>query len=283
MAIRKIIKIEEDKCNGCGLCVPNCAEGAIQIINGKAVLVKDSYCDGLGACLGHCPQDALHIIEREADEFDEEEAMEFVSLLNGSQVAGKSHHQGHHGHDCKGHHHGEKDHENGHKGHGHGHHHRGGGCPGSRMRVIDHEDENTGKAVSISGGDVEIKIKPQLKQWPVQLSLVPSGAPFFKNADLLITADCVPFALANYHLELLKGKAVVIGCPKLDDIESYVEKLSDIFSENDLKSITVAHMEVPCCSGIVKAAEVALQNSGKRIPMKYVRITIDGQAQEWER
>lgn len=258
MAIRKIIQIEEDKCNGCGLCVPNCAEGAIQIIDGKAKLVKDSYCDGLGACLGHCPQDALHIIEREADEFDEEEAMEFVKKVQQKNV--NSHMEPPHHH-------------------GHGGHHHGGGCPGSRMRVFNQGGSDTSKATAVSSGDIEVKIKPQLRQWPVQLHLVPVNAPYFENADLLVTADCVPFAYANYHLELLKGKAVVIGCPKLDDLEAYVEKLTEIVSRNNLKSITVAHMEVPCCSGIVRAVDLALQRCGKNVPLTKVKITINGEAE----
>ncbi len=264
MAVRKIIRIEEDKCNGCGLCVPNCAEGAIQIIDGKAKLVKDSYCDGLGACLGHCPQDALHIIEREADEFNEEEAMEFVRKIKDDakniEVKNVQDKSGCHGH-----------------GSAHGHHQ--GGCPGSRMRVIERE-ENKGPSSVITSSDIEIKIKPQLKQWPVQLNLVPVNAPYFQNADLLVTADCVPFAYPNYHLDLLKGKAVVIGCPKLDDIEHYTAKLTEIFKNNSLKSITVAHMEVPCCSGIVRAVDIALERSGKEIPVKRVKIGINGDSQE---
>ncbi len=263
MAVRKIIHIDEEKCNGCGLCVPNCAEGAIQIIDGKARLVKDSYCDGLGACLGHCPQDALHIIEREADEFDEEAAMNFVKSLK--EKAAKDSHAGHRG-ACN---------------HGGGHQHGGGGCPGSRMRMFNSNQQSPGKAAAVSSGDIEVRIKPQLKQWPVQLNLVPVTAPFFNGADLLVTADCVPFAYPNYHLDLLKGKAVVVGCPKLDDLEHYIEKLTKIFAMNDIKSITVAHMEVPCCSGIVRAVDIALQNAGKDIPVNRVRIGIEGDATNW--
>lgn len=251
MAIRKIIKIEEEKCNGCGLCVPNCVEGAIQIINGKAKLVKDSYCDGLGACLGHCPQDALHIVERDADEFDEQEAAKFVQAQKQEKPQTGNI-------PVEGHHH--------------------GGCPGTRIRMMGNRTENTGAAVT-ANGDVEIRIKPQLRQWPVQLSLVPVSAPFFQDVDLLVTADCVPFAYPDYHLELLKGKALVVGCPKLDDIGMYTDKLTRIFSSNDIKSVTVAHMEVPCCSGIVRAVETAVSHCGKDIPVKLVRITIDGRAE----
>lgn len=253
MAIRKIIKIDEEKCNGCGLCVPNCAEGAIQIIDGKAKLVKDSYCDGLGACLGHCPEDALHIIERDADDFDEEEAMNFVKSLK-KEAPKHSHTQQP------------------------AHHHGGGGCPGSRMMMFGKAENTAAKATAVSSEDFEVKIKPQLKQWPVQLSLVPVNAPYFDNADLLVTADCVPFAYANYHIDLLKGKAVVIGCPKLDDIEFYTDKLTQIIESNNIKSVTVAHMEVPCCSGIVRAVDIALQRSSKDIPVTRVKIGINGEA-----
>lgn len=251
--IRKIVHIEEDKCNGCGLCVPSCAEGAIQIIDGKAKLVKDQYCDGLGACLGECPMDAIHIIERDADEFDEAAAMEHVRKMQQPAQAAAAR-----------------------PAHGHGHDHSHGGCPGSRMRTFNQEapaPEGSGS------GDIAFSLKPQLQQWPVQLHLVPVQAPYFKNADLLITADCVPFAYPDYHPKLLKGKKVVIGCPKLDDIDFYVEKLTAIIEANDLKSITVAFMEVPCCSGIVYAAEQAVKASGARIPVQKVRISLDGQKQ----
>lgn len=260
MAVRKIIQIEEDKCNGCGLCVPNCVEGAIQIIDGKAKLIKDSYCDGLGACLGHCPMDALHVIEREADDFDEEEAMEFARKAK-SADSKQNHAPAQH-----------------HRPQSIPHHHGGGGCPGSRMMMFGENETENSKAAAVNSGDIEVRIKPQLRQWPVQLNLVPVNAPYFENADLLITADCVPIAYANYHLELLKGKAVVIGCPKLDDIEHYVEKLSAIVANNSINSITVAYMEVPCCSGIVRAAETAIANSGKKIKLNKVMIKINGEA-----
>lgn len=277
MAIRKIIEINEEKCDGCGLCVPNCAEGAIQIIDGKAKLVSDIYCDGLGACLGHCPQDALKIIEREADEFDEEAVEE---LLNSQGKTFKpmnaAQHNHHEDHDCgcssketaapapapmaaKGH-------------HQHGH---GGGCPGSRMMKFD--EVNTAAEATVSSGDIEVKIKPQLKQWPVQLKLVPVHAPYFENADLLVTADCVPFAYPNYHLDLLKGKAVVVGCPKLDDIEFYTNKLTEIIEVNNLKSVTVAYMEVPCCQGIVRAVDIAVARANKDVKVNKVKIGIRGE------
>lgn len=256
---RLIIHIDEEKCNGCGLCVPNCAEGAIQIIDGKAKLVKDEYCDGLGACLGHCPQDALHLIEREAPEFDEEAAMEFVRDLKENKITVEEVLAAD-----------EKKPEKP---------AIGGGCPGSRMRILN--QDNTAPAPEETGsGDISFSLKPQLQQWPVQLSLVPVQAPYFQDADLLITADCVPFAYPDYHPKLLKGKKVVVGCPKLDDVDFYIKKLTAIIKENDLNSITVAFMEVPCCNGIVYAAEQAVLASGKNIQVNKIRITIDGKKQQ---
>lgn len=254
MAIRKIVNIDEDKCNGCGLCVPNCAEGAIKIFDGKAKLLAENLCDGLGACLGECPQGAITITEREADEFDESAVHEHLNKQSKPEPQA---------HSCS----------------GHGHAPMGGGCPGSRAREINRQ-ESAGAAASVSAGDIEVKIKPQLQQWPVQLMLVPERASYFEGADLLITADCVPFAYPNYHLELLKGKKVVVGCPKLDDNGYYVEKLTNILSNNNINSVTVAFMEVPCCGGIVMAAERALQMSGKNIPLHKIRITINGEAQK---
>lgn len=253
MAIRKIVHINEDKCNGCGLCVPSCAEGAIKIIDGKAKLLSENLCDGLGACLGDCPQGAIEITERDAVEFDETAVK--IHLEKEGKTMNNSHEQ-----------------------HQHGHHH-GGGCPGSRMMEINRQQDQQA-ASSVSSGDIEVKIKPQLSQWPVQLMLVPQNAPYFEGADLLITADCVPFAYPNYHLDLLKGKKVVVGCPKLDDIQYYIEKLTGIIKTNNINSVTVAFMEVPCCGGILRAAEQALADSGKNIPLYKVRIGINGEAQK---
>lgn len=261
MALRKIVNIDEEKCNGCGLCVPSCAEGAIKIINGKAKLIADNLCDGLGACLGDCPQGAITVTERDADEFDEEAVKKHLGAEGKVPVqhaaaqseAPKSTPVPVH------------------------HHHGGGGCPGSRAMAINREN-NAAASTAVSSGDIEVKIKPQLSQWPVQLMLVPERAPYFENADLLVTADCVPFAYPNYHLDLLKGKKVVVGCPKLDDIQHYAEKLENIIKNNTINSVTVAFMEVPCCGGIVRAAELALAESGKNIPLHKVRIGINGDA-----
>lgn len=252
--IRKIVQIDQDRCNGCGICVPSCAEGAIKMINGKAVLSADNLCDGLGACLGECPQDAIRIIERDADEFDEAEVEKHLKEIGNAPANEHGHHShGHHGHE-----HG--------KGHGHGH---GGGCPGSRAMSFD---KTSATAAPESGSR-----QSQLGQWPVQLHLVSTTAPYFQDADLLITADCVPFAYADFHKDFLAGKAVVIGCPKLDDNQFYLQKLTELFRNSALKSITVLRMEVPCCGGIVMAAKQALAACGKDIPFREVTVGIRGE------
>lgn len=235
MAKRKIIKIDEDKCNGCGECIPNCKEGALKIINGKAWLVSDIFCDGLGACLGHCPQGAITIEEREAPAFDEKKAM--------AHKARRAHERLH----------------------------AAGGCPGSK--VVDFGKERT----SAKSANPAAPRKSELRQWPVQIMLAPANAPYFKGADLLIAADCVPFAYANFHEDLLRGKIVLVGCPKLDDPGYYKEKLSEIVKNNDIKSITYAHMEVPCCSGFVGVLKDAIAQSGKKIPFSEAVINIRGE------
>lgn len=250
--IRKIVHIDQEKCDGCGLCVPSCAEGAIKIADGKAQIAADNLCDGLGACLGECPQDAITIIEREADEFDEE-AVEKHLHAEGAVPAEHGHGAGHHGHAHGGH-------------HGHAH---GGGCPGSRVQSFA---PAPGTPAASAGA-----VQSQLAQWPVQLHLVPVTAPYFKDAELLITADCVPFAYANYHHDFLAGKAVVVGCPKLDDNNAYVTKLTELFRVSGIKGITVLRMEVPCCGGIVMAARQALAASGMEIPFREVTISIRGE------
>lgn len=251
---RNIVHIDEEKCNGCGICIPSCAEGAIQIIDGKAKLIKDEFCDGHGACLGECPMDAITIIEREAKEFDEEAAMAHVARMQVEEELKKAKVQ-------------NQETAN----------YSSGGCPGSRMRMLNTE---TPAPVEAGSGDISFSLKSQLQQWPVQLTLVPVQAPYFQNADLLITADCVPFAYPDYHPKLLKGKKVVIGCPKLDDLDAYVEKLTAIVKSNKLNSITVAFMEVPCCSGIVYAAEKAVCDAGVNIPVHKVRISLEGNRED---
>jgi ferredoxin len=242
--IRKIVQIDEERCNGCGLCVPACAEGAIAIVDGKARLAADSLCDGLGACLGDCPQDAIRIIEREADEFDEEAVEKHLKEIGGEKSL-HAHHPGHQQH-----------------------HH--GGCPGSRVMTIAPAAEEKVEA--------DMSRRPsRLSQWPVQLHLVPTSAPYFQNADLVIAADCVPFAYADFHEDFLKGKALVIGCPKLDDNRFYAEKLTELFRGSSIRSITVLRMEVPCCGGMVMAARQALAASGKDIPFRELTVGINGE------
>jgi NAD-dependent dihydropyrimidine dehydrogenase PreA subunit len=245
--IRKIVQIDEDKCNGCGLCVPSCAEGAITIVDGKARLAADNLCDGLGACLGDCPQNAITVIERDSDEFDEAAVEEHLKKIGRAPA---SHHQppGASSPPAATHQ---------------------GGCPGSRVMSF--------AAPAAAGPATAGAHQPsQLRQWPVQLHLVPTTAPYFQDADLLIAADCVPFAHANFHEEFLQGKALVIGCPKLDDNKFYTEKLTELLRVSTVRSVTVLRMEVPCCGGIVAAAVQALQASGKDIPFKEVVIGIDG-------
>jgi Pyruvate/2-oxoacid:ferredoxin oxidoreductase delta subunit len=237
MAKRKIVRIDEEKCDGCGLCIPNCAEGALQIVEGKAKLVTDKFCDGLGACLGHCPQDAITVIEREAEGFDEK-AVEHH--LHHKKEAEKIKVEP-----------------------------LFAGCPSSRAMHF-----KPSKSPAVTGPSV--RAVSELSQWPVQLKLVPVNAPYFQGADLLVVADCVPLAYANFHQDFLKGKAVVVGCPKFDDVQLYREKLTEIFKTNPIKSITVPFMEVPCCFGLVKAIEDALKASGKTIPLKKVKVGIRG-------
>jgi len=235
--VRSIIEIDEDKCNGCGRCVPACKEGAIQIIDGKARLVQERYCDGLGACLGECPRGAIRIVEREADEFDEAAALEHVRRMQSQQSSAP----------C--------------------------GCPSARAMSLT-------VAEAQSGGDVSLSGQPQLRNWPVQLALVPVGAPWLDGADLLLSADCVPFAYPDLHGSLLAGRQLIIACPKLDDAAAYVDKLADIFRRHHISSITIARMEVPCCGGLQMIVEQALRAAAKNIPVHTVVVGINGEILE---
>ncbi|HPM43461.1 MAG TPA: 4Fe-4S binding protein [Candidatus Omnitrophota bacterium] len=276
MAKRKIIKIDEDKCNGCGECIPNCPEGALQIIEGKARLVSDLFCDGLGACIGHCPQGAIDIEERETEAYSERKVMENIIKQGPAVIAAHLKHLKEHNEfkllgeamefmKEKGLAAPELDAE---------HNHSSGGCPGSR--IIDRRTVGSAKMDQSVG----VKAQSELEQWPIQINLVPENAPYLKNADLLIAADCVPFAYANFHRDLLKGKTLLVGCPKLDDLEFYREKVGRIIKNNELKSVTYVHMEVPCCFGLISIIEDAIASSGKNIPFKDVTITLQGERKE---
>lgn len=252
--IRKIIHIDEEKCDGCGICVTACHEGAIDIIGGKAKLVRENFCDGLGDCLPSCPQEAISFEEREAPEYDDEAVKKMQREKLKKRLKDNSEMTEH-----------EKKIQM-----QMAMHTAGQGCPGSRFMQFDQKEE---EKVKEEKGNV--KPVSRLGQWPCQIKLVPTKAPFFDGAKLLIATDCTAFAYANIHEEFMKGKITIIGCPKLDEGD-YTEKLTEIIAENDIKRVTVLRMEVPCCGGIQHAAENALKNSGKFIPWQVVTITRDG-------
>lgn len=246
--MRKIIEIDEEKCDGCGNCIPSCAEGAIEIIDGKAKVIKDMYCDGLGACLGECPQDALHLVEREADPFDEEAVEAFLKSKEKDKAPESL----------------------------------GCGCSSENLQTFAPAKDMAScqaanKPVSMKGA------ASALGHWPVQIRLVPPNAPFLENADLLVTADCVPIAYGSYHQDFLKDKVVMMGCPKFDDKESYVEKFAQIFATNTIKSVTALIMEVPCCSGLPGIIKKAMALADKEIPMVTTVISTRGEIVEANR
>lgn len=255
---RKIVSIDENLCDGCGLCVPSCAEGAIQIVDGKARLVSEVYCDGLGACLGECPQGAITIEERPAEEFD---AAAVEEHLQGLGREGGPHRHEHAAEATTAANHGAGGHTF--------------SCPGARTVDLRkrREEECAEPEATFEG-----TLKSELGQWPVKLYLVNPNAPYFQNAELLIAADCTPVAYAAFHPDFLKGKAVVIGCPKFDDLAMYRDKLAAILRANDLRKVTVLHMEVPCCFGLVQVAKEALDASGKDVPFEDVTVTVRGEA-----
>jgi len=232
--LRKIIKIDEENCNGCGACVPACAEGALQIVDGKAKLISEKYCDGLGACLGECPQGAITIEEREAEGFDEEAVKHYPEEKQHAKE----------GLPC--------------------------GCPSATVTRFERQEANE---VAQRGAMYQ---QSMLGHWPVQLTLVPPAAPFLQGADLVLAADCVPFAYASFHHDFLRGHAVLVACPKLDDFQAHQTKLSDILRNSEVNSLTVVHMEVPCCSGLAHMARRAIHSSGKDIPLKEITIGIRG-------
>jgi len=239
---RKIIEIDDELCDGCGECVPSCAEGAIQVVDGKARLMAEKYCDGLGACMGECPNGALQVIEREADDFDEEAVEEY---LKGQEKGPKPAEFA-----------------------------MAAACPSSQVHVF--APAEYGEAPSERGG-APGRVTSRLSHWPVQINLVPPTAPFLKGADLLIVADCAPVAYPNLHADFLEDKVIMMGCPKFDDVAGYIDKFTEIFKVAGIKSITALVMEVPCCSGLPMIVRRAMAAAGKEIPMKQVIISTRGE------
>ena len=231
--IRKIIKIDEEKCNGCGACAAACHEGAIEMIDGKAKLTREDYCDGLGDCLPACPTNAITFEEREAPAYDEAAVLKSKEKKASAPLP------------C--------------------------GCPGTQSKAINRDVCDCGTAPA--------PVSSQLRQWPVQIKLVPVNAPYFDGANLLVAADCTAYAYGNFHNEFIRGRITLIGCPKLDEGD-YTEKLTAIIKNNDIKSVTVVRMEVPCCGGIENAVKRALMASGKFIPWRVVTVTTDGRLVE---
>ncbi len=235
-AKRKIIRIDDELCDGCGVCVPSCAEGAIEVVDGKARVVAEKYCDGLGACLRECPRGALTVEEREAEEFDEKAVEEHLSAREKEKPA---------------------------QGIPMAH-----GCPSAKLQTF---------AAKPLGEEVPTLQASALSHWPVQIRLVPPTAPFLKGANLLVAADCAPVAYPNFHRDFLKGKAVMVGCPKFDDVQGYVDKFTDIFRSANIKSVTVLDMEVPCCSALPKIVKRGMELAGKSVPMEEVVISARGE------
>ena len=238
--IRKIIKIDKEKCNGCGACADACHEGAIDIIDGKAQLVREHFCDGLGDCLPECPTGAISFEEREAPAYDEEAVKEAQKKISAKNQAVSAH----------------------------------SGCPGSKIMQIQRAETPEPAEPSLTIDSVS-----RLQNWPVQIKLAPVNAPYFNDAKLLIAADCTAYAYASFHQDFIRNKITLIGCPKLDDVD-YSEKLTEIIQNNNIQSVTIVRMEVPCCGGLEMAAKKALQNSGKFIPWQVVTISIDGKIME---
>ena len=288
MAEREIITIDEEKCTGCGSCVPGCPEGALQIIDDKARLISDLFCDGLGACIGDCPEDAISVIKREAEPYDEARVMENIVKQGENTIKAHLEHLKNHGETGFLKQATDYLEENGIEnpldkevkadqaaGSEAGEDKLPCGCPGSKVMDLRDDDKT-----DTASGDAGIKQQTELRQWPVQIHLVPVNAPYFDGADLLIAADCVPFAYGDFHRSLLKGKILLVGCPKLDDAGFYKDKITDILKENDIKSVTIAHMEVPCCFGLVKLVNDALKDSGKDIPLDDIMIKVNGEIRE---
>lgn len=252
--MRKIITIDEDKCDGCGNCVPGCVEGALQIIDGKARLVKESYCDGLGACLGECPQGALTVRELEVEDYDEKGVLTYLEQKSPDLVQRHVEHLAEHGI------------KSSYAPAAKPHTAPVAMCPSVRM------DAWAPPVLGDQGGDK--RAKSELRQWPVQLTLLPPNAPFLYKAHLTLIADCVPFANPNMHADFLRDGAIAVGCPKLDDGQAYIKKLAQMIQASDIQSIRVAYMEVPCCRGLVFIAQQAIQLSGKDVPLATELVSI---------
>jgi len=234
--LRKIIEIDEELCNGCGQCVTGCAEGALAIIDGKAKVVSETFCDGLGACIGECPTGALRIVEREASPFDEEAAKKHLAKNEEATLP------------C--------------------------GCPSTHIRIFD---KPTACAEANKPQHLEsVQEESALTHWPIQIRLIPAGAPFLKGASLLVLADCTAVAFPAVHRDLLPGKVVMIGCPKFDDVQEYVDKFAAIFKTADIKNVTVAVMEVPCCSGMPLIVKKGMEKAGKKIPLQQIVLSLKG-------
>lgn len=282
---RKIIRIDEELCNGCGNCIPNCQEGALQIIDGKARLISDLFCDGLGACIGHCPEGAITMEEREAEPYNETKVMEIlVTKGRNTILAHLSHLRDHNEHEylkeavkfLK-----ENNIDMSEKietpaGHGHGHAH---GCPGSASRDFRIDEEKVHNTISTEAGQPS-----ELRQWPVQMHLLNPQASYFKNADVVLAADCAAFAMGNFHSKFLRGKSLAIACPKLDsNKEIYMDKLTSMIADARINTLTVVIMEVPCCGGLLQLAQAARENSKRNIPLKLAVVSIQGEVlqEDW--
>jgi NAD-dependent dihydropyrimidine dehydrogenase PreA subunit len=284
---RKIIEIDEDICNGCGVCIPNCQEGALQIIDGKARLISDLFCDGLGACIGHCPEGAIEIIEREAEPYNERKVMEIlVTKGKNTILAHLEHLRDHNEQDflkeaidfIK-----EKNVDMSENEIQNQNPLRGSvcGCPGSMTRDFHTEEEKADPSATSSNDT--INTPSELKQWPVQLHLLNPQASYFRNADVLLAADCAAFAMGNFHSRYLKGKSLAIACPKLDtNKESYLQKLTSMIADTKINSLTVVIMEVPCCGGLIQMARSARDEAKRNIPIKQVVVSIQGDVLEEE-
>jgi len=267
---RSIIKVDEEKCTGCGECIPNCPEGALQVIDGKARLVSDLFCDGLGACVGHCPEDAMTVEEREAEPYDEVKVMANIVPQGPNTIRAHLAHLKDHG---------AMDYFNSAVAYLRKHHidlpeeseaaPLPCGCPGSAVRDLGGTDEPD---TDIPAGSA----KSRLRNWPIQMMLVPVSAPYLKGADLLIAADCAGAASPDFHDRFVKGRVLLIGCPKLDDAGFYRQKLAEMFKANDINSVRVVHMTVPCCFGLVQLVKGAIADSGKPVPFAEVTLGLDG-------